>query len=306
MSATRLWTLLASATIALAASAAPAPPSWQFLSADALGMGGTSIGIHRGATDWSANPALLPDSDITPNGYDAHSLAWGVKGSGLFSSHDAFGVSAHDYDLSVGTRSVSGSWGLGAGFDRYTLGDFRRTEYGAGYGRRLASPQLEGFNVGVSVKHMTFNDRYTESANSDYSGTTVNLGATYSPPWLRDSLGKSPFLGGIVVEDITNQTNDIGWGRRVNLGASIQLTPHIRAATDEYGLGSTNRFWSKGIEYATGPLALRAGDMDGHGTYGLGYAPASSNWKVDFAHTQFGGERINLLTGTYLFGSGGQ
>ena len=279
------------------------------ISAETLGRGATGIGIHNDVSDWLNNPALLPTSDLggpapwpgVGAGPGAGGNLWGIQGSGLFSSTDGAGDAIHNWGLNIGTRPQSANWGLGLGYDHFSSAYGSGNLYGLGAGWRPSS--LDGFSFGASMKHWSI----TSGIGSTFSDslTTCDLGMTYSPPTLRDSKGNPLFLGGIVLQDAFNQGQDWGYNRRVNLGASIQLAPNFRAATDEYGVGSRDRSWSKGLEYQRNSWTLRAGDWDGQGTFGLGYGAPSQPWRFDFAHTQKDGEKINMLTGTYTFNLGG-
>ena len=256
-----------------------------------LGMGNTHFGIDRGPTDVLGNPGFLPIAGL---GTGTTGQLWGVEGSSLISSTGRHDDSVNGWDIALGTRPAAGNWGAGLSYLHSGCGS---SSYELGFGYKLQQ-SVEGFSVGLSLDHSGSSDRRADSE----SRTTFNLGAVYTPPWPHQQLGFSPFTAGLVVHNVFDQTgNSDRGGRQFDVGASIRLTSNLIATTDERGIGSEDRAWCKGFQYSPNAFSFRVGDQDGKGTYGLGYAPTGSNWKVDLAHTQDNGEKRNLLSFTYDF-----
>ena len=265
----------------LVVTAAFASSSLTVTTARSLGMGDTVTAVADDAAAWWQNPAGLASLNVPV----AEGKQWGtdVMGtwgrldyeSGYYASQSS-DSSTDGWALDVSSWQPAKGMGVGAG---YTDMEYGKT-FGAGFGMAIKNMPL---SVGVSV----------ERDDPDYGdgNTYFNLGFLYKFAQPE----KAPIKVGLVVEDITDESN---MGPFFNLGLLWPATPKLNIAVDvddvtgEYDEGP---FFSAGAEYTFGKnneWVGRAGVADDGNdtnlTLGVGYKAKDFRVDVGYADVQDG------------------
>jgi len=233
-----------------------------------LGMGGLSVAIDNGASQWSANPGGI----ALPGSYEwAHRQqpAPPIKWNGALLG--AVGSDARENTFEGFTYtgfSTSGRWGLGAGWGQ---GTDEGSGFGLGAGCRL------GRDFGVGFDWQECDPDYGDQSN------VINFGVLYQQP------KQQPLRIGLIARDVFNGRDDSGV---FDLGFAYPVDKRLILGLDVLDLG--NKFDAMvnfGMQWTVNTKEdwkLRAGLLDdgrAHRlTAGAGYVDPKGRWFADFGY----------------------
>jgi hypothetical protein len=234
-----------------------------------MGMGGTSVALQNGGSQWSANPAGL-GQDLGLGIPVTNSKCWLWQGDNQDDVIVAGGKDAVDnafYGLTYSGLSQKQGWGFGAG---YGHGDNEGDGYGAGLGVRLGK---SGFSFGANWQH----------CSPDWGSDTdsVNLGLLWQAP------GATKWRVGFVARDVNDGRYDAGV---YDLGFAIPVVPsRCLVSVDILDLGDWHQrmanFGFEAVPFESCPeFSFRGGLLDNgyfsRPTIGLGYK-FKGDWRLD-------------------------
>jgi len=263
------------------------------VSARSLGMGGTGIAVADDAFAWIQNPAGLAALAAAPK--EGSKWSWDVAAEGTFSTeeadgtgHDVWGISLSACDPAQGL-----GFGIGGGQDKPDGGEKSKL-WGAGFGIKGRTESTQDWAAGAALRredHTITSTTYPvgaaqTSVSRTETETVFDLGLMYNVK-IAEAL---PIKLGFVVRNAGDK-ND---GRSFDGGVSFKASDRLLVAADLMGIGQSSRDWAIGGEYKVNEWAFRAGDASGQLALGAGYQ--WNNWCLDYAHTQKGGAKTNLVT----------